>query len=448
MLGSRATDVALPAEVPLVDLLPAVLPQFGAEWVEQGADHEGWVVQRLGEMPLDEDRTPAELNLLDGETLYLRPRAEQFSPIDYDDLVDGVAEQVREDAGSWSSARTRWMLLLGAVAILLAALAVLLAPGPTVLRAALAGGVAIAVLAGAGVLARTVSDVVGAVALAAVAACYAAVTGWLLVQAIDPVAAPVVMLTGAAVTTIAALSVGLAVVADAGLLFTGSLACVLMLLVFGVVTASTLLAPFQVAAITLVVSLIAGMFVPATAFRLGGLTLPMLPTNAEELREDIDPVPHRVVLERGTATVGYTKALHIGLGLSQALMLSILVTSGGTFPPILGAVIAVLLFLRSRHLDGAVQRWAMLVPGGTALVAVVVGLGIHLDFASRLEMLWLPLLAVGVLLVALSRYLPERRLRPYWGRVVDILESLTAVAVLPLTLAVLNVYELVRGLSG
>jgi hypothetical protein len=80
VLGKKATDVALPTEATLTELLPAVLPQFGAEWVEQGADHEGWVVQRVGEAPLEEDRTLAELNLLDGETVYLRPRADRRDP--------------------------------------------------------------------------------------------------------------------------------------------------------------------------------------------------------------------------------------------------------------------------------------------------------------------------------------------------------------------------------
>ena len=55
------------------------------------------------------------------------------------------------------------------------------------------------------------------------------------------------------------------------------------------------------AAIGLVVTLVAGAFVPTTAFRLSGLTLPMLPGGPEQLAEDIEPVPSRVVVDRGTA---------------------------------------------------------------------------------------------------------------------------------------------------
>ena len=67
VLGDKAVDVALPGDVQLVDLLPSILAQFGKERIEESVDHEGWVVQRLGEQPLDEDSSPAELQLHDPE---------------------------------------------------------------------------------------------------------------------------------------------------------------------------------------------------------------------------------------------------------------------------------------------------------------------------------------------------------------------------------------------
>lgn len=448
MLGTRGTDVALPAEVPLVDLLPAVLPQFGAEWVEQGADHEGWVVQRLGEPPLDEDRTPTELNLLDGETLYLRPRADQFSPIDFDDLVDGVAEQIRQDPGAWTAGRTRWMLLLGAAVVFLATLPVLLAAGPVVGKVAIAAGVTVVLLCGAAVLARAARELVAAVMVAGVAVCYATVTGWLFVLAVDPPASVAVALTGAAVATLIGLCLGLAAVADAAALFAAALAFVLMLLVFGLIVSLSPATPPQAASIAIVVSVVAGMFIPVTAFRLSGLSLPLLPTNADELRDDIDPVPHRVVVERGAVAVGYAKALHVGLGAAQVVLLLTLVGGPGIFPPILTATVGLLLFIRTRHLNGIVQRWSMLVPAGAAMLADLAYLIGRLGFVDRVLALWFPVLLVAVLLLVLSMQLPGRRLRPYWGRAFDILETVTAVAVLPLVLAVLHVYELMRGLAG
>ncbi|WP_091510876.1 type VII secretion integral membrane protein EccD [Amycolatopsis sacchari] len=448
VLGGRAIDVALPVEVPLAELLPAVLPQFGAEWVEQGADHEGWVVQRLGEAPLDEDRTPAELGLLDGETVYLRPRADQLAPIDYDDLVDGVGEQVREHPGAWTPARTRVMLRIGAAVLLLLGIPLLAGAGADALTASLGGFVTFALLAGSALVARGAAEPVVATILAGVAACYGALSGVLLVFMMDPVATGMMALTCGAAGALLALVLGLLAVADSAALFAAGITTTAALVVPGLVGSVSPASPQQAAAIGLVVTLLAGIFVPATAFRLSGLTLPMLPTSAAELTEDIDPVPYQVVIDRGAATVGYSRALHVGLGLAQTLLLPMLVVDGDGWLMALSLVIAFLLFLRSRHPDGIVQRWAVLVPAGVTVVANLLRLAVGQDLLERLLALWFSAVVVGVLLLVLGNYLPGRRLRPYWGRAVDILESVTAVAVLPVLLQVLHVYAFVRGLSG
>jgi hypothetical protein len=53
-----------------------------------------------------------------------------------------------------------------------------------------------------------------------------------------------------------------------------------------------------------------------------------------------------------------------------------------------------------------------------------------------------------MVLLLLSTWLPGRRLKPYWLRAVDILESLTAVAVFPLLLGVLDVYMTMREMGS
>ena len=81
-------ELAVPADVPLADLLPAVLGYGGPDLGERGLEQGGWVLQRLGGAPLDEHRTPGELGLHDGEQLFLRPRRAQLPPVHFDDLVD------------------------------------------------------------------------------------------------------------------------------------------------------------------------------------------------------------------------------------------------------------------------------------------------------------------------------------------------------------------------
>jgi type VII secretion integral membrane protein EccD len=195
-------------------------------------------------------------------------------------------------------------------------------------------------------------------------------------------------------------------------------------------------------------SLVIGVFVPATAFRLSGLMLPMLPTAADELSQDIEPVAHDVVVDRGKATAGYSISLHIGLGLAQCLLLPMLVMEGFGWSMWLSVVMALLLFLRSRHPDGAAQRWAVLAPASVAVVANIVHIGAEHTDVERVLYVFLPVFAVGALLLLCSQRLPGRRLRPYWGRAVEIFELLTAIAVVPILLQVLGVYTMMRGLAG
>jgi type VII secretion integral membrane protein EccD len=450
MLGDQVTDLILPPDVPLGELLPAVLRRFGSSSVEQGAEHEGYVVQRAGDPPLSEESTPAELGLLDGETLHLRPRAGQLAPIDYDDLVDGVAEQVRDHPGAWTTARSRWLLLLSSGATWGVGLLVLvLDGGSAVMCATMAGAAALALLGAAGLLARAAARSATATMLAASAVVHAAVASGLAVEAVDQSTSWLVRLAGAGVGALVALVCGLVLIADAGLLFAGALAAVLLALIPLMMVVATGLSTPEVAAIGLVLTLIAGLFVPGLAFRLGGLTLPMLPTNSDELRQDIDPVPHEVVVKRGRAVIGYLSALYLGSGVAQVLLVVLFLPAQGTFAFIFNAVLVPLLLLRAAHLDGVLQRWAIVVPAGVASVTVVARMVRGgLNGPEVLVRIWLPIIVIGAGLIVAAQYLPGRRLRPYWGRIADILESLSAIALLPLLAGVLDLYRYAHGLGG
>jgi type VII secretion integral membrane protein EccD len=448
VLGKKATDVALPAEVPLAELLPAILPHFGAEWIEQGADHEGWVAQRIGEEPLPEDRTLTELNLLDGETVHLRPRADQLAAIDYDDLVDGVGEQVREHPATWGAEHSRWTFRIAAAAALLSGVALVPGAGSAAVESVLSGIFALALLFGSTLVARGAGKPQIATILAGAAVCYAAECGALLVEVLDPAASLMVCLSGGAAGALLALAVGLIAVSDAALLFTGATMFVALLLLTGLIGSVTPATPPQSAGIVLVVSLVVGVFAPVTAFRLSGLTLPMLPGSAQELGEDIEPVPHKLVVDRGAATVAYSTALHLGLGLGQLVLLPMLVIDGYGWSMVLSMVIALLLCLRSRHQSGKVQRWSMLVPAAILVLANLLHVGPEQTGFGRIAAVLAPVLVAGTALLLLGERLPGNRMRPYWGRATEILESLTAIAVIPLLLQVLHVYELMRGLAG
>jgi type VII secretion integral membrane protein EccD len=440
--------LALPGDVPLLDLLPAVLARLGHGLADQGVDHEGWVLQRLGEAPLDESRTPAELNLLDGETVYLRPRSDQLPPVDWDDLVDGVADQVRSRTDVWTPQRSRWMLVTAAAAALLTGFGLVWISGPSVPSAATAVGFAVVLLVFAAVVSRVVRDPVTATVLAGVGFAYALLAGWFGPEVLDPGVALAPRLAGVCVFGLAALAIGLAGVADAALLFVGALTLLLLLVVPVLIAALSPASGWQAASVGLVLTVVVGLFVPVTAFKLGGLTLPALPTTAEQLQEDIDPVPYQLVVDKGVATAKYQTALHVALGAAQLVLAAVVVSHGAAWTMILAAVFALVLFLRSRHLGGAVQRWSVLVPAGLTVVFELLRIGAGSDPFTRMTAVWSPLLVVAMALLVASAKLPERRLRPYWGRAVEIFESMAAISLLPLLLAVLDIYHLMRGLAG
>ncbi|GAB3746663.1 hypothetical protein GCM10027598_85180 [Amycolatopsis oliviviridis] len=444
VLGQRTAELALPAEVPLADLLPAILLQFGAETIEEGAEHEGWVLQRLGEEPLDEDRSPGQLNLLDGESVYLAPRADQLAAIDYDDLVDGVGDRVREHPGKLTPTGVRRMFEAGALVLLLSGLYLLPGAGAPAVQAQFVGGSAILLLLVSALVARGSGSSRAAIILVGGGVCYAVLSAWLIVGVLAPTAPLMVQITAAGAGGLIALTVGLVAVADAALLFAGGIIFCLTLAIAGLFGSIVSVSAAQAAGVGLAVSLVMGVFVGPTAFRLSGLSLPMLPTGADELSEDIDPVPFETVVDRGAAVVGYSTALHAGLGLAQVVLMLLLVAEADTWSMVLALVAAVLLALRSRHPSGTIARWSMLVPAAVAVGADVTHVAAGLSPTGRLLLVVpLVLLGTGLLLVAAER-LPGLRLRPYWGRAAEIFETITAIAILPILLQVLHVYAAVR----
>jgi type VII secretion integral membrane protein EccD len=447
VLGQNVTDVAVPAEVALVDVLPAVLPALQPDAADHGTDHDGYVVQRFGEKPLDEEKSAAELDLLDGETVHIRPRAAALPPIDFDDMISGIADQVTNHSDHWNPGRLRGMLLgLAALSILLA-LPVLGLNGLPLERALASIGLCVVLLTAAGVASRAALDPVVGTIFAGAAAAYAAVAGWAFATYALPDAGWALPVATSAIATLTALCVGLAAVADSALIFTGGITFTIAIGLPALVAAYTGYSQQDIAGITLVISLGVMMGLPLIAFRLGGSSLPMLPGRPDQLNEDIDPVPHQLVVDRGKSAVSYQSALLIGVCLAQAPLGLILVAPGGLWMLLFATMSAALLFLRARHLTTAVQRWAVLVPG------TVITIGVLMRWLQDQELLIRAavapfMLAIGLAFVVAATIVPGRRLRPYWARAADISEMAIAVAMLPVLGAALGIYTFIRHWAG
>src|SRR5689334_21665708 len=79
-------DLALPTDVALADLLPTVLRYAGEDLADDPSARHGWVLSRMGGPPLPVDQSPAQLDVRDGEVLYLRPRGSEFAEPIFDDV--------------------------------------------------------------------------------------------------------------------------------------------------------------------------------------------------------------------------------------------------------------------------------------------------------------------------------------------------------------------------
>ncbi|WEH43411.1 type VII secretion integral membrane protein EccD [Streptomyces sp. AM 2-1-1] len=448
----RVVDLAVPADVPVGDLLPTLVGYAGDDLEESGLEHGGWVLQRLGEPPLDPELTLDALALRDGETLHLLPRAEALPEVRLDDLVDGISSTLTRQPHGWSPDAGRRLLNGLATATLLLGLVLIALPGGPAGRRALAAAVAgLLIAAGAGVASRAVGDGAAAATLGLMAGPYLALAGWLVpggelagpdghevlgarLLAASAAAAGGSVLTLAAVGVRPALFLGSAIVALAG-----ALGAVLM--------TTAALRPAQAAAVVAVVFVLFGGFVPSLSFRFSGMRMPPLPGNAQQLQEGIGPYPAADVRERAIVADGWMTALFAAVGTVGLVCLTALSLAGTLAATLTAAVLALLLLLHGRGLGNVWQRLALTGAGAAGAALLLLAAAVRISSTDRLVLL-AGLLATAAVIAIASWTVPGRRLVPYWGRAAELLHSTAAIAVLPLALWTLGVYDFLRSLNG
>ncbi|NEA68413.1 type VII secretion integral membrane protein EccD [Streptomyces sp. SID12488] len=448
---ARTVDLAVPSDVSVADLLPTVIGYGGDDLEESGLEHGGWVLQRLGGPPLDPESTLDSLGLRDGEALCLRPRTEALPEVHLDDLVDGISTTMQQRPHSWSAEASRRLLHGMAVATLTLGIVFLALPGTDGrLRALVASAAGLLLLAGAGSATRAVGDSGAGSVLGLMAVPYFALAGWLLpggelggadgdavlgarLLAASAAAGGAAVLALAAVGTYPALFLGTASVALAG-----ALGAALVILE---------LAPEQAAAVVAVVVVLFGGFVPSLSFRLSGMRMPPLPTNVQQLQQGIDPYPASDVEARATLADGWMTAFYTAIGLICLPCLAALVTEPGLSGVLTVVALSLLLLLHSRGLGNVWQRLALTTAGvwGTALLLFVTA---RAGGPQDRLTLTAGLLALAATITIASWTVPGRRLLPYWGRAAELLHSLAAISLLPLTLWSMGVYGMLRGING
>ncbi len=441
-------ELAVPVHVSVADLIPTFLDHLGPELAGAGLEHDGWVLQRLGEPALDEDLGTAALGLYDGDVLHLRPRGDQLPPVDFDDLVDGVATGTADRPDRWRPEMTR-RLLLGLVGVVLA-LGVVATPlgGGGGMTAMVAGVAAVVLLLGAAAASRSLGDATAGVLLAVGSIAFTGVGGLTLTAGgyrgfAGPgmVTATGLLAAGAWAATMALLARAAVGSAQPG--FTATAFAAVLIGLSGLLVPVAKVDRAGSAAIVLAVTLALGAAVPVIASRFAGLRIPPLPSSPDEFQQDIDPEPSRLVLARTARAHSHITALYLGLGVVATACLAVLGVTTGLWARLLTVVASLLLMLHARELFGVRARLAVFVPGVAGLAVLVLDQSLNAPPASAPAVVVAMVITAGALL-AIARVLPGRRMLPHWGRVADLTHSAAAVAIIPLVLAVIGLYARMR----
>lgn len=435
-------DLSLPSDVPLADLLPTLLRYAGEDLADTGVGHGGWALTRLGSAPLDTGRSVVQLEIRDGDVLYLTPRAAVGPEVAFDDVVDAVATGVQDRAAPWQVADTRTFGTGFGLAALLGGVAVALFAGPPQLAGALVGlGAGAVLLVVALLLARVGGRTRTGALLGLVAIGYGGVGGLLLVageRRLTELSTPDLLLAATMLVVYAAAAA--AAVGDYPELFLGA---IVIGVVLGMGTGIGLLFDAPPAAAAAVVAAVAfGLFpaLPMLAYRIAGLPVPAIPTRPDDLRSDTESVAGERVLRLTDRAGGILAGLVTTLAIVVLGSVVVIMIDAGWPGRILSTVLGLLLLLRARPVRGRAQRLPALLAGSLALGATAIGGFLAGDPAARLGLLLGGLAAVAAISLGYGLGVAGRRISPSWGRWLDIAEILLILAVVPLAAWVAGVY--------
>jgi type VII secretion integral membrane protein EccD len=436
------SDLAVPVTLPVAALLPVLLRHAGMP----DGDGRVWVLQRLGDEPLDPDGTPQTLGLRHGDVLWLRTTEETLPALHFDDVADGLAHVVSGRPGRWSPLATRALALSCAGLALMALATGLLAAGPGAATASAAGAAAVLLTAAAAAARRLHAHP----SCAVVAACGALGLGILAGPASTggshsgfSLDTPALLLAGAWTLLVAGALLALRAVPPA-------LPASVLLLAAAAAGACGLGAagcsPAQAAAMTAGMLFLFSHLAPRTALRLARLRAPQLPRDADELQQDIDPQPEDRLRARTAVASVALDTLAIASGAFYPATWWLLTHRSDWTGWLVPLVFGTAVLLRARELTGVVQRVAACVGGAAGPVTVALVVAAPHGTGVRTAVLVGLLLAAAGLLAAAER-LPGGRLLPIWGHLGDIGEWVTTIALVPLLFQVVHVYGHIRGLA-
>ncbi|MET7526618.1 type VII secretion integral membrane protein EccD [Streptomyces sp900116325] len=472
-------DVALPEDIAVADIYPEILRLTGQ--TQAAGNPTGYHLVRRDGTVLDGARTLAAQQVLDGELLSLRPFAQSLPPAVFDDVSDAVASAVTRDRHLWSDELLRGAGLLGGVLLLVLMGFVLWFADPVrhdmhSLPGIIAGSAGLLLTAFAGVRARVYGDRGTAVALGLGALPLVLIAGSGIIGP-DAGQGP-----GRLQFLLGCVSVLVASVVLVALTPSGDAPFVAATFVATVGTLATFVAILTevsatgTAAVCAPVALGLVAFLPGLSARFARLPIGYAsPRTAPGGYDDsfanpnASPEPEGVPVDAdriaAQARRGHEMLLGLVGGCAAVVVGSaaVLGFSGNVWGRLLALAAGLAMLLRARLFRYTSQVACVLVAGIGAIALLILGLSLNppADLVRELarygesgsldiRTVWLSaaVAAGAALLTAIGLIIPRKGLSPFWGRLLDLTESALLLSLVPLCLAVLDVFARARALTS
>ncbi|MEW2620076.1 type VII secretion integral membrane protein EccD [Streptomyces sp. NPDC048106] len=464
-------DVALPDDVPVADLYPEIL-RLSQQSPGSGAP-VGYHLVRTDGTVLDSARSFAAQRILDGELLTLRPFAESLPPAVFDDVAEAVASAVTKQHRLWHGDLTRAAGLVGG-GVLPALLAfVAWTADPRHDMHGLAGilaavtGVLLVVLSC--VRARVYTDRGSAVALGLGALPNLGVAGSGLLALSDGEGiGRLQFLLACAAVLVAALVLTLSSPHGDGpfvaFVFASAVALVVVFVATLVHWSAT-----EMAAVCAPVAVGALAFLPGMSMRFARLPIgfenPSSGTSRSAYGTE-SAAPEPVDTGRIEAQARRGHELLVGLVGGCALLAvgaaAVLGFSADLWAQLLALATGIAMLMRAGLFRYTAQVAPVLAAGLSCLVLLGLGLALNPpqdvmrealagDRAGLdLRTIWLiaAIAAAAAVVTALGLILPRGGLTPFWGRFLEICEGFVLLTLIPLALAVFDVYASARAMTS
>ncbi|MBC9711775.1 type VII secretion integral membrane protein EccD [Streptomyces sp. TRM66268-LWL] len=464
-------DVALPDDIPVADLYPEIL-RLSGQSPAPGAPVGYHLVRRDGTV-LDSAGSLGTQRILDGELLSLRPFAESLPPAVFDDVSDAVASAVAKDRTLWSDGLMRGAGLFGGSVLLVLLAFVLWTSGRGHdmhgLPGILAAVAAVSLLALSCVRARVYTDRASAVAFGVGALANAAVAGsGLLPPATGQGIGKLQFLLACAAVLLFSVILMIVTPSGDGLFVAFVFASTIGLLVT-FVAILTEIEPIESAAACSPLAVGVLAFLPGLSARFARLPIGFEPprTTVGDYGNGDDRTPQGPVdAERIAAQARRGHELLVGLvggcALVAVVAAGVLGFSDNLWGQLLAFATGVALLMRAHLFRYTAQVGCALAAGLAALVLLGLGLALNPplelwkgalrgdDAALDLRMIWLTaaIALCAALITAIGLIVPSKGVTPFWGRFLEIAESMVLLTLLPLCLAVFDVYHSIRALTS